>query len=71
MTKPIKKVCYFCQNNIKKIDYKDTNLLQRFFSTYCQIMPKRKTGVCSKHQKKLAQAIKNARFMALFPYLRK
>ena len=71
MINQIKKTCYFCQNNIKKIDYKDIPLLQRFFSTYCRIMPKRKTGVCNKHQRKLAQAIKNARFMALLPYVRK
>ncbi len=66
----IKKHCYFCQNNIKKIDYKDINLLQRFFSSYCKIMPRRRTGVCVKHQRKLSQAIKQARFMALLPYIK-
>ena len=66
-----KKTCYFCQNNVEKIDYKDINLLQRFFSTYCRIKPRKKTGVCNKHQRKLSQAIKNARFMAILPYIRK
>jgi len=71
MGNQIKKSCYFCQNNIKKINYKDTALLQRFFSTYCRILPRKKTDVCTKHQRKLAQAIKRARFMALLPYVKK
>ncbi len=71
MDNKVKKVCYFCQNNIQTIDYKDINLLQRFFSTYCRIMPSKRTGTCAKHQRKLALAIKRARFMALLPYVRK
>ncbi len=60
--------CYFCQNNIKKIDFKNTELLVRFMSEMHKIRPKRKSGVCSTHQRKLAQAIKRARYMALVPY---
>ncbi len=60
--------CYFCQNNIKRIDFKNTELLVRFMSEMHKIKPRRKTGVCSSHQRKLAQAIKRARHMALVPY---
>jgi small subunit ribosomal protein S18 len=62
------KQCFFCANSIKEIDYKDTKNLQRFLSSYAKILPRKKTGVCAKHQRKLAQAVKRARFMALIPY---
>ena len=65
------KYCYFCVNNIKEIDYKDTDLLRRFISTYERILPRRKRGTCSKHQRKLSQAIKRARIMALLPFVKK
>ncbi len=60
--------CYFCQNNIKKIDFKNTEMLSKFTSEMHKIRPKRKTGVCSGHQRKLAQAVKRARYMALLSY---
>jgi len=60
--------CYFCQNNIKKIDFKNTEVLTRFMSEMHKIKPRKKTGVCSGHQKKLARAVKRARYMALVPY---
>lgn len=63
------KQCHFCVNNYKEIDYKEAQILRRFVSSYGKIMPKRKSGVCSKHQRKLAQAIKRARIMALLPFL--
>ncbi|MEI8360574.1 MAG: 30S ribosomal protein S18 [bacterium] len=63
------KVCLFCQNNIKEIDYKDTMSLRRFLSGYMKILPKRRTGTCSKHQRKLATAIKRSRIMALLPFV--
>lgn len=66
-----KKPCYFCVNNIKEIDYKDVELLRRFISPYAKILPKRYKGTCANHQRKLAQAIKRARFMALMPYVNK
>jgi len=66
-----KKYCYFCANNITDIDYKETNLLRRFISSYMKIVSKRRSGVCSKHQRKLAIAIKRARFMAMLPYVPK
>jgi len=63
------KACIFCQHNVKEIDYKDTSALRRFLSGYMKILPKRRTGVCSKHQRKLATAIKRSRIMALLPFI--
>ncbi len=63
------KYCYFCVNGIKDIDYKDGQTLRRWTSSYAKIVPRRRSGVCSKHQRKLAQAIKRARYMAILPYL--
>lgn len=57
--------CYFCQKNIQDIDYKDVKLLQRFVSGLGKIRAKKRTGVCSKHQRKLANAIKRARHLGL------
>jgi small subunit ribosomal protein S18 len=66
-----KKYCFFCVNSINHIDYKNTQMLQRFLSSYAKIVPKRRSGVCSKHQRNLAQAIKRSRFLALLPYVAK
>jgi len=65
------KHCWFCANNVNEIDYKDTATLRRFISSYAKIVPRRKSGVCAKHQRKLAQAIKRARVMALLPFVPK
>ena len=51
-----------------KIDYKDTRLLQRYISERGKIVPSRITAVSAKNQRKLSQAIKRARFLALLPY---
>jgi len=63
--------CYFCQKNIKEIDYKNIKLLSKFVSGLAKIKAKKRTGVCSTHQRKLAQTIKRARFLALLPYTTK
>ena len=65
------KECYFCVNSVKEIDYKDINTIRRFTNTYKKILPRKRTGVCSKHQRKLATAIKRARVIALLPYVNK
>ena len=65
------KQCYFCVNNIHEIDYKDVETLQRFINVYKKILPRKRTGTCSWHQRKLATAIKNARVMALMPFIRR
>ena len=67
--RPHKKVCYFKKNNIKYIDYKDVELLKQVITPNGKIAPRRSTGTCAKHQRELAVAIKNARFMALLPYV--
>ncbi|MFQ5752148.1 MAG: 30S ribosomal protein S18 [bacterium] len=63
--------CFFCSQNLTYIDYKETELLRRFTSSQMKIIDPKHTGVCAKHQRKLAQAIKRARFMGLLPYVRK
>ena len=60
--------CYFCQRNIKEISFKNTRLLEKFVSGLAKIRAKKRTGVCSSHQRKLSQAIKRARFLGLLPY---
>ncbi len=62
------KQCHFCTNNVKEIDYKDIESLKGFLDGHSRIMKHRRTSVCAKHQRKLAQAIKRARFMALLPF---
>jgi len=64
------KHCYFCVNNINDVDYKNIELLRRFLSSYYKILPRRKRGTCAKHQRKLTDAIKRARFMALVPFIK-
>jgi small subunit ribosomal protein S18 len=65
----VPKICYFCVNNLNKADYKDVTLLRRFVSSFMKIAPKRRSGLCSMHQRKVAVAIKRAREMSLLPYL--
>jgi len=65
------KYCHFCVNGLKEIDYKNWQMLQRFISSYGKIVPRRRSGVCTKHQRLLSQAIKRARFMALLPFTTK
>jgi small subunit ribosomal protein S18 len=64
-----KQTCYFKQNGIKHIDYKDTELLKKFINPHARMMGKKRTGVSAEYQKKLSLAIKRARFMGLLPYL--
>lgn len=65
---PTPKDCYFCINSVNEIDYKETRLLRKFLSSYAKILPRRKTGTCAKHQRKLAVAVKLARMIALIPF---
>jgi small subunit ribosomal protein S18 len=63
-----KKVCKFCTQKIK-IDYKEPDMLRRSITERGKILPRRITGTCAKHQRALALAIKQARSIALFPYV--
>ncbi|MGB2584082.1 MAG: 30S ribosomal protein S18, partial [Dehalococcoidia bacterium] len=65
---PKKKVCHFCVNKVQTIDYKDVALLRRFISDRGRMEPRRKTGVCPRHQRVLSVALKRARHVALLPY---
>jgi len=57
--------CFFCSQNLKYIDYKETELLRRFISGQGKIIDPKWTGVCAKHQRMVARAIKRARTMSL------
>jgi small subunit ribosomal protein S18 len=64
-----RKVCQFCHDHVREIDYKDASrFLRKYISDRGKIEPRRKTGTCAKHQRGLSTAIKQARFMALLPY---
>lgn len=63
-----KRVCNFCVDKAKTINYKDMNKLKKYISERGKILPRRITGNCAKHQRALTVAIKRARHMALMPY---
>ena len=63
-----KKVCRFCANKAK-IDYKDADGLRRFTTERGKILPRRITGTCAKHQRRLALEIKRARAICLLPFV--
>jgi len=63
-----RRECAFCTDRSKVIDYKDTELLQRYVTDHARMRPRRTTGTCAKHQRALAKAIKRARHLALLPY---
>src|SRR5207237_5878361 len=65
---PRRKVCQFCVDKIKEVDYKDLGRLRRFLSERGKIEPRRKTGTCAAHQRSLNVALKRARQLALLPF---
>ena len=66
---PRRKICQFCHDHVREIDYKDASrFMKRYISDRGKIEPRRKTGTCAKHQRRLSVALKEARFMALLPY---
>jgi small subunit ribosomal protein S18 len=66
---PRRKICQFCHDHVREIDYKDASrYMKRYISDRGKIEPRRKTGTCAKHQRRLSVALKEARFMALLPY---
>ena len=64
-----RKVCIFCEDANNVIDYKNAALLRKFISERGKILPRRITGNCAKHQRKLTTAIKRARHLAMMPYI--
>ncbi len=66
---PKRKVCRFCEKNVREIDYKDIDILRRYVPERGKISPRRITGTCAYHQRKLATAIKRARLLAMLPFI--
>jgi small subunit ribosomal protein S18 len=66
---PRPKVCQFCVDKVKTIDYKQADMLRRFLSDRGKIRPRRQTGTCARHQRYLTMAIKRARHLALLPFV--
>jgi len=65
-----KRFCRFCADKVKDIDYKDTRRLEAFVTERGKIVSSRYSGNCAKHQRRIAEAIKKARFLSLIPYTR-
>lgn len=65
-----KKFCRFCQDKVKSLDYKDVKRLEAFVTERGKILSSRVSGNCAKHQRRVAEAIKKARFISLLPYTR-
>ena len=63
------KQCFFSQNNIKYVDYKDVELLKKFLNPHARMQGKKKTYVKARSQRQLSEAIKRARYMALLPFV--
>ena len=63
-----KRVCAFCVDKAT-IDYKNVDVLSRYINDYGRIRPRRQTGTCAKHQRRLAVAVKRARHIALLPFV--
>ena len=62
---------YFSSNNIKHIDYKDVDILKKFLNPNARMVARKRTGVTAKNQRKVALAVKRARFMGLLPFIAK
>ncbi len=63
------KQCFYCINPQAVVDYKDIGTMRRFVSSYMKIAPQRRSGLCAKHQRQVASAIKRARQAALMPFM--
>ena len=66
---PKRKGCRFCQRNVRDIDYKNVDILKRYILERGKISPRRMTGTCAFHQRRVSTAIKRARLLALLPYI--
>lgn len=65
---PKTKQCHFCFSNIKYVDYKNSELLKRYLTPQSKIQSRRKSSLCAKHQRLLANAIKKARILGLVAF---
>jgi small subunit ribosomal protein S18 len=64
-----RRICAFCVEKADYIDYKQYEVLRRYLTEHGRIRPRRQTGTCAKHQRGLAKAIKQARHLALLPFV--
>ncbi len=62
---------FFTQNNLKHVDYKDTELLKKFLAPNARLLSRKKTNLTAKNQRKMEEAVKRARFMGLIPFIAK
>ncbi len=62
------KFCNFCLDKVKEVPFKDGDLLRRYLTDRGKIRPRRQTGICAKHQRRLAVAVKRARHLAILPF---
>jgi len=63
-----RKICRFCENKLTSVDYKDERLLRRFVNERGKIIPRRISGNCARHQRKLTTAVKRARILAILAF---
>ncbi len=66
---PRRRICAFCVDHVDYIDYKNQENLKRYVNEFGRMRPRRQTGTCAKHQRRLATAIKRARHIALLPFV--
>jgi small subunit ribosomal protein S18 len=66
--KPKKKICSFCVDKVETIDYKEVGKIRRYTTERGKILPRRISGNCAKHQRRVTLAIKRARIVALLPF---
>ncbi len=66
---PKRKFCRFCERDVKEIDHKKVDILRKYTLERGKISPRRVTGTCSYHQRRLTVAIKRARLLAMLPYI--
>jgi small subunit ribosomal protein S18 len=66
--RPRKRICTFCVDKVDHIDYKDVYKLRKYITERGKILPRRISGNCAKHQRRVTVAIKRARHIALLPY---
>jgi small subunit ribosomal protein S18 len=64
-----KRICRFCENRVRYVDYKDPKKLMKFTTDVGKIIPRRTSGTCARHQRQLVKAIKRARHLALIPFV--
>ncbi len=66
-----KRPCHYCVNKAEVVDYKDVMTLRRFVSSFYKIAPRRRSGLCASHQRKVARSVKQARILGLMAFVPK